>query len=183
MKKGIFGRIVLTIYLIIVIAFSVILLLGGIGALSFEQIGEYIADIDYISSVTIPIIIISLILLILSFSMLFSGKEGKRQSSALVKNTDLGIIHVSFSTLNTMAQKAVRKFNEVKDVKSIIISEIDGVKVNIKIIVMPDVKIPELTQSIQKEVKEYIETTAGISVKEVQIFVENLSTFQKGKVE
>jgi len=48
---------------------------------------------------------------------------------------------------------------------------------------MPDVNIPEISQAIQKKVKEYVESTAGIIVKEVYVYIDNLAALQRSRVE
>jgi uncharacterized alkaline shock family protein YloU len=44
---------------------------------------------------------------------------------------------------------------------------------------MPDVVLQDLSVSIQKKVKEYIEGYAGILVKEVFVYIDNLTAPQQ----
>src|SRR5699024_9855487 len=111
--------------------------------------------------------------------LLFTRTGSKAAASTLIKHTNLGVIRVSVHALEIMAQKAVRSFEEIKDVKINILSEEDGIKVRLKIIMMPEVVLPDLSVSIQEKVKEYIETYSGIVVKDVYIYVDNLSTPQQ----
>ena len=43
--------------------------------------------------------------------------------------------------------------------------------------------MPELTRNIQQKVKEYIESLAGIAVKEVQVYIENLVVAKQARVD
>ncbi len=96
-----------------------------------------------------------------------------------MRHTDLGAIRVSVETLEIMTQKVVRSFNEVKDVRVNIITEEDGVKIQLKLLMMPDVVLPDVSASIQEKVKEYIQSYSGILVKEVFIYIDNLVTPQQ----
>ncbi|NMA95974.1 MAG: alkaline shock response membrane anchor protein AmaP [Clostridiales bacterium] len=120
---------------------------------------------------------------IIAIRLLFSRKTPRRAMGALVKHTDLGEIKVSLGTLTNLTQRAVTKFDEIKDVDSRIHFDDDGVLIGLRLMVMPDVIIPEVTQRIQDEVKLYIEQISGIHVKEVQIFIQNLAHSQSSRVE
>jgi uncharacterized alkaline shock family protein YloU len=104
-------------------------------------------------------------------------------AGTLIKNTELGMIRVSINTLDTLVQKAVRGFQEVKDVRSLVVPDPDGIRVRLNIQLMPDINIPEISQSVQNKVKEYVESTAGIIVKEVYIYIDNLTVLQRSRVE
>ncbi len=93
------------------------------------------------------------------------------------------MIRVSVNTLDSIAQKTVRSFAEIKDVKTSVIPEMDGVRVRVVLFIMPEVNIPDLTMAVQAKVKEQIEDISGISAKEVQVYVENVPTAQRSKVE
>lgn len=187
MKISIFDRFLLSIYTLAIILVSLFLLLislgAAIGLISINAVGGYIASIIFNRQSIVILIAVALLFLIVSIKLLFSGVRKAKPHSALLKSTDLGIIRVSISTLDSLAQKAVRSFNEVKDAKSFIVPEPDGIRVQIRIMVMPDVKLPELTVNIQQKIKEYIESISGIAVKEVRIYIDNIVTAQKAKVE
>jgi uncharacterized alkaline shock family protein YloU len=105
------------------------------------------------------------------------------EKSTLLKNSELGIISVSLNTINSLTQKSVKNHQGVKDVKSLIITDEDGVRISLKLLIMPDVIIPELTENIQRNVKQYIEQHSGIFVKEVRIFIDNIFSIGKSRVE
>ncbi|HZK33848.1 MAG TPA: alkaline shock response membrane anchor protein AmaP, partial [Bacillota bacterium] len=126
---------------------------------------------------------ISLLFITMSLRLLFSGLIGSKPASSLLKETDFGAIRVSVSTLDGLAQKAVRSFDDIKEVRTNILTEDDGIKVRLKVNIMPDVKMPELTQSIQTKVKSYIEEYSGILVKEVHVYIDNQVAVADNRVE
>ena len=127
--------------------------------------------------------IIAVILFLVSIRLLIAGYTRRKSVSALLMNTELGIIRVSVNTLDTLTQKAVRSFQEVRDIKSLVLTEPDGIRVLLKVSILPDVEMPELTRNIQQKVKEYIESLAGIAVKEVQVYIENLVVAKQARVD
>lgn len=184
MKDSIMGRIIYYIFMIIVLLISICLFMFSIGVVSFDHVQPYL-ELYYTGNWVVNAItaLVATFLFIASVKLVSPSKGSKRLTGALVKNTELGEIQVSVGTLNNLAQKAVRKFDEVKDVDSNISPEIDGIAIQLKIMIMPDVIIPELTKQLQDEVKIYIEKISGIHVKEVQIFIDNLTHPQMPRVE
>ena len=62
----------------------------------------------------------------------------------------------------------------MKEIKSVVLSDPDGIRIQLKISILPDIVMPELSRNIQQKVKEYVESLSGIAVKEVQVYIENL---------
>lgn len=168
-------RILLALNTIITLVLSLILFCVSIALFPLHEISNFILNLEYNMQFVVITLVVSLLFLLISLKLLFSGLSRNRPRSALIKNTELGLIHVSLNTLDTLTQKAVRDFSEVKDVKStIILFQAGGIKVNLQLMIMPEVAIPELTQSVQRKVKDYIESLSGIIVNEVEINVVNL---------
>lgn len=184
MKDSITGRIIYYIFMIIVLLMSICLFVFSIGAVSFDYVQSYL-EMYYSGDWIVNLItaLVAAFLFIASIKLIFPSKGSKRLTGALVKNTELGEIQVSVGTLNNLAQKAVRQFDEVKDVDSNISPEIDGIGIQLKLMIMPDVIIPDVTKQVQDEVKRYIEQISGIHVKEVRIFIDNMTHPQMPRVE
>lgn len=51
----------------------------------------------------------------------------------------------------------------------------------LRLTVNHDVVIPEITFKLQKAIKDYTETTAGIYVSDVQVSIDNVSNHSKQK--
>ncbi|MDR1620337.1 MAG: Asp23/Gls24 family envelope stress response protein, partial [Clostridiales bacterium] len=58
-----------------------------------------------------------------------------------------------------------------------------GVTISIRLSIMPDTDIPELTRELQHSLKEYVERYSGISVLEIGILVEDASANPKSRVD
>jgi len=183
MKMKLLDRILLTLYSLVILVLSLGLLGVSLRFIRMGNIASAINNLEYGWPFVLATLIASLFFIFTSLRFLTAGFLRSKPSSTLLKATDLGMIRVSISTLDTLAQKAVRSFNEVKDVKSMIIPEQNGIVTMLNIIIMPDVKMPDLTQKIQQHVKEYVEDLSGITVREVQVYIDNLLTSQRNRVE
>ncbi len=178
MKMSTLNRILFFFYLILIIIMLSMFFVISIG---LWPIRVLVADLEFYRWPWLALL--SALLLIISFKYLFLNIVPPKIQSTLLKNTDMGMIRVSVNTLDSIAQKTVRSFAEIKDVKTSVIPEMDGVRVRVVLFIMPEVNIPDLTMAVQAKVKEQIEDISGISAKEVQVYVENVPTAQRSKVE
>ncbi|MBM7581291.1 putative alkaline shock family protein YloU [Caldicoprobacter guelmensis] len=176
-------RALLVVYTLAIAVASLIMMAIAVGIVPFKGVVEYINDIQYDWDFALVLFLISLAFLAASLKLLFLRQKRIVLAGTLIKNTELGMIRVSINTLDMLVQKAVRGFSEVKDVKSLVVAEPDGVRVRLNMQLMPDVNIPEISQAVQKKVKEYVEATAGIVVKEVYVYIDNLAALQRSRVE
>ncbi|MFO7294507.1 MAG: alkaline shock response membrane anchor protein AmaP [Clostridia bacterium] len=183
MKINWADRILLVVYTLLIAIVSLALMAIAVGIIPFAGVVEYINGIQYNWGFAVAVFLVSLAFLLASLRLLFLRQRRTNFAGTLIKNTELGMIRVSISTLDTLVQKAVRGFSEVKDVKSLVVAEPDGIRIRLSMQLMPDVNIPEISQAIQKKVKEYVEATAGILVKEVYVYIDNLAALQRSRVE
>ncbi len=179
MKMRVFDRILLTIYTLIVILFSLMLLGIALNIFDYTLIGNLLSNNSGLILGGIAVI-----LFLASIRLLFAGYSRRKKAiSTLLTNTELGVIRISINTLDTLTQKAVRSFQEVKDIKSVVLTDPDGIRIQLKINILPDIVMPELSKNIQQKVKEYVESLSGIAVKEVQIYIENLLIAKQARVD
>ncbi len=183
MKMGITDRLLLTIYTLIISLVSIALLVFfiaiGVNAIPLREVNAALNIIELNWQFFLVGSLVSIFFLIVSIKLLFTGTRTKVPSSSLLKHTELGIIRVSINALEVMIQKAVRRFDEVKDVRVNTIADDDGIRIQLKLLIMPEVVLPDLTASIQQKVKEYIESYSGIVVKEILIYIDNFSAPQQ----
>lgn len=122
-----------------------------------------------------------LVLLILCFSILFNVLKSKRLPETIVRDSELGKVCITLSAVESIVQKVLKDLEDVKESRIYIKKQEDGVSITLKITVNFDVIIPELTSELQTTIKNYVESTAGISVKNVSISVNNVSNQVKQK--
>ncbi|AYO30702.1 alkaline shock response membrane anchor protein AmaP [Biomaibacter acetigenes] len=167
---NIFDRIILTVYTMFLAVVSVIVILFSVRLISLEDFGTRLAMLYGRWEVGV----VGFIFLLTSVRFLLSGLKAQRYSETVIKNGELGNISISLNAIENLILKITRDIENVKDVKVHIKKREDGISILLKLVVNYDVAIPEMTSALQKSIKNYIETTAGITVKDVNISVDNI---------
>lgn len=133
--------------------------------------------------------ILAAVLALISLRLLYASlghaaREERGPESVLIKTTDNGSILISLSALDTMVQRSVRACPAVREVDSRLeASDQQSVCVRLRVNFAPDAVLPEVSSQIQRDVKDYIQSHAGVPVSEVQIFVEAVGAPQPVRVE
>nr|PZN03127.1 MAG: alkaline shock response membrane anchor protein AmaP [Bacillota bacterium] len=121
------------------------------------------------------------IFLLGSIFILISGARVRRTPESIINSGEMGNVSISFSALENLVLKAANGVERLKDVKVQLKLRDNSLSINLKVTVASDTNIPELSAELQKVVKDYVESMAGISVQEVAVKVENIAVDQKLK--
>lgn len=167
---NILDRFILTIYTIFVAALSIASILFSARLVPLDYFGTRFA----LMYGRWEIGAVGLILLLMSLKLLLSGLKSQRYPETIIKSGDLGNVAISFNAIESLILKLTRDIENVRDVKVHIRKKEDGISVMLKLVVNFDVVIPEMSSTLQKSIKDYIETTAGIMVKDINISVDNI---------
>lgn len=125
--------------------------------------------------------VFGIVLLILSLSYFVYAFKSKETPETVVGNSELGRVGIALSAIESIVQNVIRDVEDIKDSRIHIKKQQEGVSITLKITVNYDIIIPELTSELQKTIKDYVESTAGISVKNIHISVKNVSNQIKQK--
>lgn len=115
---------------------------------------------------------VCLLLLVLGLHLLFL-RRAREPKTLQIKSSEAGAIVMSVEALDALVTRTARKCQQLTDVKTRVLPGQDGVVIRLKVLLRPDVVIPEVTAALQADVKDSIETLAGVHVSGVQIFVDN----------
>lgn len=176
MKLKVFDRILLAVLLIVAIVAS-FALFGIAAGLIGEDVSTGFLKLFYANTANRLILAGSgLLLLLIAVKLLFCGR-GDRQvqhpASALIRQSDIGGTFISLEAIDTMVQKYCSAQTSIKQSVTTISPAENGVTIGVRISVLPDTEIVELTQKLQHSLKEYVESHTGIAVQEIGILVEN----------
>ncbi len=94
---------------------------------------------------------------------------------------EIGEYRISFEALENLVLQATRNIKGVRDTKTRLSLETEGLVIYLKITSFPDMKIPELVEELQRAVKNYVEDISGVDVVEVKVLVDNISKDLKKK--
>jgi len=120
--------------------------------------------------------IIGFLIFSLNVLILFSGIKGKRSVRYICKQNEAGEIRISSHSIENIALAVSKKFQGVKEAKSKVVFNKDKVNISVKLTAMPDVRIQELCNSIQKRIKESVESSMELSVEHIKVSVDSVYT-------
>ena len=157
--------------------FLVIIALGWTSPLTYvENYLLYITNRWLLGLLGTVIFIVSLTLFLGSFRI-------KPVKTTVIHETSLGRIKITRPALEHLVVKAAKSTQGIREVKPFLKSSADELAVQLKIQVLPDVSIPNITEELQKKVKEYLLKTAGITVNEIKVIVNKITWETKSRVE
>ncbi len=172
--------------LLMVFAFTFVVFSALMLAVSFGWLYPLYYTINMINS---PfgrlVLIIVFSLLLLAGLRLFTLTVNRHAfKHALVQQTPYGKVRVSLVAIENLIKKAVRQIKGVRDVKALVTSrENNGILVQVKLIVNPEVSIPTISVEIQQTIKDYVMDVVGIEVSDINIGIENISSDGKSRIE
>jgi uncharacterized alkaline shock family protein YloU len=174
------SRIILAVYMLLMIFISLCIV-----SMPFKLVPYYvILNIAYNLYHNWYYSLIGVIIFIVSLKLLLSGILSDRKTSkGIVKPAEFGDIKISKETFESLSLKVAKKISGIKDVKVSVYLGEGNVTVHARLLVMPDVNIPNVVSEVQKDIKSYIENITEIGVKEVKVTVDNIAQVNTLRVE
>ncbi len=175
-----FERLLLVVYALVLVALSLLALIMAAG---------WTTPIDYLqfafshTNTRWAVGIVSALLLLVGLNLLFVNFHRRPGLPSVVHHTELGEIRVSITALENLVHRAARKVAGVKEIKPRIRPTGEGVMVLLEAVFLPDQNIPEISQQLQQQVKDYLQEAAGLDIIEVKVMVQNVSHEAKVRVE
>ncbi|MBO8168197.1 MAG: alkaline shock response membrane anchor protein AmaP [Thermoanaerobacteraceae bacterium] len=175
-----FERVLLAVYALVLVALSLLALIMAAG---------WTTPIDYMqyafnnTNTRWIIGVVSALLLLIGLNLFFSNFHRKSVLPSVVHHTRLGEVRVSLTALENLVHRASRQVSGVKEIKPRIRPSEEGIIVLIQAVLLPDQNIPETSQQLQQQVKDYLQQAAGLDVVEVKVMVQNVSHEAKVRVE
>jgi len=115
-------------------------------------------------------------LILVSLLLLLSGLRATRKPmpETVLQTSEYGEVRIAIAAMENMVLRVVQQTQGVKDGGRRVIQSNEGLVVQIKVKVLPDLELPGLVSGLQMKVKEYLEQITGIVVHEVKVVVENI---------
>ncbi len=170
-------------FLVVLLALLIIILSIGLALLAIgwpTQLAELCYEGLSVDTVRIVVGVVAGVLFLICLRLLIAAGSGKsheapQPTNTLIQQTEVGGSYITLSALDAMVQKHVRANARVKDCKSQVRAVTGGVSISLKLYVMPDTKVVELTSELQQTLKSYIEQLSGITVTDIAVLVESVS--------
>ena len=170
----------LVIFSTIILILSIIICVLIFGWLDLDIAYDgisYLITGDVASKITLGVSIVLILLAIKSiFFNSFSNSKNEGKDGILLEN-DNGKLLVSRDTIESLSNAVVKTFNSAETVTTKVeVDEESNIKIYITLFVYPDAIIKELSNKLQKNVKDTIKKSLDLDVKEVNIRIKNVTT-------
>ena len=132
------------------------------------------------------LLVVSAIFLLVSLRFLYiSVRPSQSTAPSIDQKTNFGEIRISLATVENLSLRAASKVRGVHDLKAKVNVNQAGLQIIIRAMVDGEISIPDITEEVQRTVKQYLEETTGIPVADVSVFVANIVQTQtfKSRVE
>ena len=124
-----------------------------------------------IQSVGLDAFLLVLILFLLaSYLVLMLINEMKPDKRAIVSQTPLGDVRISIQTISELVYQAVHAIEGIKGAK-VSIGEVEPLQLHLRLQLLPDYQIPQLAETVQSSVVDYLRQTVGIEAAAVNVMV------------
>ena len=174
---NIFYRVLLAVYAFCLALFSAVVMFITIRPRVYTYISDYLSGNVFVAGITglkIAVFIIALVFFALSLIFLLSGVKSNKDKKAVSKHTNIGEIRISLNSIENIAHNASKNAVGVKDSKTLVKKAEDGVMIEVRMVVMPEMSIPTISEDVQNRVKKAVEEASGIIVKNVKVIVDSI---------
>lgn len=169
-----FDRGLLVVYTFLITVFSALML--AIVSGWWQQPLFVLWQSPYIFEVQMYLSVFVGLLMLIGLRLFWVSLTRRQSGKAVVHDYMLGQVRISLQAIENLVKKVVYQVHGVKDVKPRVVQTPGGMGLHIRAVVAPDISIPEVSREIQQRVQEYISQTTGITVNDIKIIVENIST-------
>lgn len=165
---------------VLCILFAAVLVLGIAAVWNIIPSADVANFVGYLTNEHVFVrIVVGTAFLVLALCACFfvfsrKGSAAAKQGSSLnlLETSDTGAAYISSAAIDSMVQKCVKNNKYVKNCASTIkAAEEGGVVAELKLVVLADCNIPTLCAALRHDVKEYVESVTGITVRDVSCAV------------
>lgn len=177
----IFDRLLLFIYSLVVGVGTFYFLFICFQWIGSEHINEFMYDLQEVLWIQMTAIIVSILFILMSIRILYLTLRSGKHAPSIDQRNDFGDIKISVETVENLSLKAAFRVKGIKDVKARVQVNQIGLEIIIRTMVDGENPIPELTEEIQRTVKQQLEEVTGIPVASVSVYVANIIQSQSFK--
>jgi hypothetical protein len=181
------NRLILSVYALFIAVVTILLVIAIVAFetdnISLGSIGSVVIRLIGNRESVMIILAILVVLFIISMRIAIRGSSDGKERVPIVKSAEGGEIEISLNTFENIAISTLRKVSDARDYSAKVKKINENVAVVVNMSVVQDVNIPELSQSVQTQVIEAIQSTTGVKVLNVKIRIDNVSPVFKSKLE
>jgi len=152
-----------------------------IGLTMFGEV-TFVRWLNSLATSKVDGILVIIILGLLAVYLALMITKSDTDKRAIVRNTTLGDIRISTQTIIGLVTKTVKDMQGIREV-NVTINEVEPIRLTIDVQLLPDFHIPQLTESVQTKVQDYLQNIVGIDVTSVNVAVTGIKNDPKARVE
>ncbi len=125
----------------------------------------------------LPLPMAGAVVLLIALVLLVSGlHRGARPADTVLRHGELGEVRIAIAAIENMVLRVTQQCSGIKESDRRVSQSPQGLSIETRIKVMPDLELPELSSALQEKIREYVERITGIKVATVRVVVENIVT-------
>ncbi|OGD16842.1 hypothetical protein A2V47_01615 [Candidatus Atribacteria bacterium RBG_19FT_COMBO_35_14] len=176
MSKESFNNLIFVLFLVVTVFISGIFLTLSLRLFSLENFffkTNYLIYSNLFNQITLGLI--GALLFFFAVYLIWQRAQIDKGNLSVVQKTSFGEIKISTGAIKRLALKVVKGMGEVAEIRpEVNILKPGGINVDLHLSVKQDVNIPELSEKIQRKLKEYLLETSGIETKEIKIHIDKI---------
>lgn len=176
MSKESFNNFIFVLFLVVVVFISGIFLALSLRLFSLESLffkTNYLIYSSFFSQIILGLL--GVLLFFLAIYLIYQKVKTDKGILSVIQKTSFGEIKISIGSIKHLALKVIKGIEEITESKpEINILKSGGIKIDLHLSVKQNVNIPELSEKIQRKLKEYLLETSGIETKEIKIHIEKI---------
>jgi uncharacterized alkaline shock family protein YloU len=173
---SIFDRVVLSIFTFSLAIISGLMVVLAIVPTWFEVV-NWIDKILTSSSGRLVLGIVGFVFFAASVRLILTALTGQGDGRPVIHETAHGEVRISLDAVENLVKKVARGIKGVREIKAEISHSPsgDGLHARLRATISPEVSIPEVSEEIQNNVRQYVKRVVGIEMADVAIRVENIA--------
>ena len=181
MRKESFNNLIFILFLVVVVFISGIFLALSFRLFSLESFffkTNYWIYSDFFNQIIL--VLVGALLIFLAIYLIWQKAQIDKGNLSVVQKTSFGEIKISIESIKRLALKVIKGMGEIREMRpEVNILKSGGIDIDLHLSVKQDVNIPELSEKVQRKLKEYLLETSGIETKEIKIHIDKI--FYKGE--
>lgn len=165
---------------VIVVAVSILLVLTGF--VNYPVIDGILKD--YVFNDDYKLIVLSSTILVILAGLkttVFSSALSNTAQKSIMVDTPHGKIQINQDTIESVAKNIIKDYDSIKDVQTRMTKAKNGINMYMMLSVYQNTNIKDVVTRVQNEVKEQIEATTSVIVRNVDVKVKNVARPANGK--
>jgi uncharacterized alkaline shock family protein YloU/uncharacterized membrane protein len=170
-----FDRLLLFIYTFIIACIMIVLMCMTFGWIGYHLAENYLDNLYHEPLVRNSLLIVSIAFLMISLRFFYLAvRRNQTESPSVNLPSAHGNVSISIETIQNVALRASGRIKGLNELKARIQVKDSGLEIDLRTKVDGDSSIPQITEDVQRIVKEQVELLTGIPVAKVSIHVTNI---------